>query len=447
MNFKKVIKFLSSLKLAVSVMLSICILVAIGTVVESKYDAEAAGRLIYRTVWMWLTLSVLAVNLTAVMVSRWPWKKKHASFVSAHIGILLLLLGSWLTQQWGLDGTMRVEINKSSQQVIVSKNELSLYSSEQGSPFHQLSKKSVDFFSDPPTSSKPMVLPTGSFNIEVIDFKNYVVPQTKILSTVDVMAGAGLRYQLQNARVNHIDWLVQNHLQEIVEQDLGPAKVILAPNPIPLVDRNAIVFVAQEKGIQYQVFHKNLKGPFSQGILQEGDTIPLGWMDIKLKILRYLPHAESQWEVVEKDHPTAMTVSAVKVKYLNQEKWIVLNDALKISNGGAVYRLIYAQERVPLNFSIDLKKFEVERYQGVQKASEYKSWVSISQQGEHLISMNEPLKVNGLLVYQASFEEDAQGEPIASIFSINYDPGRWLKYIGSLLMSLGIILLFYFRKA
>ncbi len=446
MNFKKVIQFLSSLKLAVMVMLSICILVGIGTVIESKYDAEAASKLIYRTYWMWVTLSLLAVNLTAVMVSRWPWKKRHASFVSAHVGILLLLLGSWLTQRWGLDGTMRVEINKSSQQVIVSQNELSLYASENGSQFHQVFKKSVDFFLNPPRPEKPLVISTGFFNIEVVDFKNYVVPQAKTLSTVDATAGAGLRYQLQNSRVNHIDWLVQSRPDEVVKQDLGPAQVILSSTPMSLLDRNAIVLIAQGTKIQYQVFHKNLKQPFSRGFINEGDGIPLGWMDLKLKILRYFPHAESQWEIVEKDHPTALTVSAMKVKYLNQERWVVLNDMLKISSGANLYRLIYGQERVPLNFSIDLKKFEVERYPGVQKASEYKSWVSISNQGEHLISMNEPLKVNGLMVYQASFEEDARGEPIASIFSINYDPGRWLKYMGSLLMSLGIILLFYFRR-
>ena len=446
MNFKSIIKFLSSLKLAVVVMLSICILVGTGTVIESKYDAEAANKLIYRTFWMWLILSALAVNLTAVMISRWPWKKKHASFVSAHIGILLLLLGSWITQRWGLDGTMRVEINKSSQQVITSKTELTLYSSGQGSQMQTLFKKNVDFFLNPPSQEKPFVLSTGLFNINVIDFKNYVVPQTKILASQDPLSGAALRYQLQNSRVNHIDWLIQNQPDEVITQDLGPAQVIFSSQPVGLADRNAIVLVSSGSDIRYQVFHKNRAKPYSQGLLHEGDVIPLGWMDIKLKILRYLPHAESQWEIVEKEKPTPLTVSAMKVKYLDQERWVVLNDMLKILKDGKIFRLIYAQERVPLNFSIQLKKFEVERYQGVRKAAEYKSWVDIPNEGEHLISMNEPMKMKGLLVYQASFEEDARGEPIASIFSINYDPGRWLKYVGSLLMSLGIILLFYFRK-
>lgn len=61
--------------------------------------------------------------------------------------------------------------------------------------------------------------------------------------------------------------------------------------------------------------------------------------------------------------------------------------------------------------------------------------------------MNEPLKHAGFTFYQASFQDDENtGKPIASILSVNQDPGRWWKYMGSLVMTIGTILLFYFRK-
>jgi hypothetical protein len=57
------------------------------------------------------------------------------------------------------------------------------------------------------------------------------------------------------------------------------------------------------------------------------------------------------------------------------------------------------------------------------------------------------LKHNGFTFYQASFTSDEQtGEPNASILSVNWDPGRWVKYLGSLLIVLGSIHMFYFRK-
>ena len=62
-----------------------------------------------------------------------------------------------------------------------------------------------------------------------------------------------------------------------------------------------------------------------------------------------------------------------------------------------------------------------------------------------LISMNEPLDYQGYTFYQSSFQEDEMGKPIASVLSVNYDPGRWIKYIGSLLIVFGAIHLFYRR--
>jgi hypothetical protein len=59
----------------------------------------------------------------------------------------------------------------------------------------------------------------------------------------------------------------------------------------------------------------------------------------------------------------------------------------------------------------------------------------------HLVSMNEPMKYGGFTFYQASYV-DAQPRPTTSIFSVNQDPGRWLKYLGSLLIVLGSIWLF-----
>jgi cytochrome c biogenesis protein ResB len=59
--------------------------------------------------------------------------------------------------------------------------------------------------------------------------------------------------------------------------------------------------------------------------------------------------------------------------------------------------------------------------------------------------MNEPLKHNGFTFYQASFQENQTGEATTSILSVNKDPGRWIKYLGSFLIVLGTIVMFYFK--
>lgn len=63
----------------------------------------------------------LGLNILAVALSRWPWKVRHIPFLLAHLGILLLLLGSWVTRNYGLDGMMRV--GEAESQSVVEENE------------------------------------------------------------------------------------------------------------------------------------------------------------------------------------------------------------------------------------------------------------------------------------------------------------------------------------
>ncbi len=149
-GMKKILKFLASLKLAVIVIISLAILIAIGTFVEAEYDAEAAAKLVYKTPWMFTVLGALAINLAMVMYDRWPWKRRHIPFLLAHIGILVLLLGSLVTMIWGLDGTMVFGIGETNRFVQVPKQELTIWSSFDGDKYTKIFHKEVDFFLHPP---------------------------------------------------------------------------------------------------------------------------------------------------------------------------------------------------------------------------------------------------------------------------------------------------------
>jgi hypothetical protein len=58
--------------------------------------------------------------------------------------------------------------------------------------------------------------------------------------------------------------------------------------------------------------------------------------------------------------------------------------------------------------------------------------------------MNEPLSHGKYTFYQSSFQELGGGKS-ASILSVAYDPGRTLKYLGSLMICLGIGVMFYVK--
>ena len=59
--------------------------------------------------------------------------------------------------------------------------------------------------------------------------------------------------------------------------------------------------------------------------------------------------------------------------------------------------------------------------------------------------MNEPLNHRGYKFYQSRYVPDPETGRMLSILQIGKDPGRFLKYTGSLLICLGAFLQFYMR--
>jgi len=450
---KSTIKFLASLKLAVIVIASIACVIAVGTFVEAKYDATAARKIVYESFWMYGVMGILAINLTAVMVDRWPWKARHTPFVLAHIGILILMFGAIITQKFGLDGSMYVKIGQSAQFVTVPETDILVYSSFDGDRYTKLAEMNVDFFKHPPTPEKPIVIPAYGGEIKFVEYKRYVLPSRKVVPPPDTNGrwGAGLRFQVQNAniKVNVIEWIVQRRPGYLESFNFGPAAMHLGPAPAVGRGANEIYFTPNAKdGVDYVVFQKDSEQPAKKGSLKEGDAFNPGWkMPIEVRVLRYLPQAKEEWDLQDRETPTPLTTSATKVIFNGQEQWILLGDTIKFFTNEAVYLVGYTNRKIDLGFPLQLKEFAIDRYQGVRKAMEYKSVVSVPNMDSHLISMNEPLKYNGLTFYQASFDEDPNtGQPVASVLSVNQDPGRWIKYLGSLIISLGIIMLFYFKQ-
>ncbi len=59
--------------------------------------------------------------------------------------------------------------------------------------------------------------------------------------------------------------------------------------------------------------------------------------------------------------------------------------------------------------------------------------------------MNNPLKYQNFTFYQASYFQSQEG-PMGSILSVNFDPGRPWKYLGSLLLVFGSIWHYFLRR-
>lgn len=444
-------RFSSSFQLGIPILTVIACLIAWGTIVESRYDALAAKKIVYDS-WMMTTVMILLVyNLTIVVIDRWPWQMRHYPFITVHAGLIMIIFGGFVTTNYGLDGQMVVNISGKNNLVSVGQTDLVVYATFDGDRYSKVVDREVDFFNNTPTPQKPYVLELGEDKIEILEYIKYARLENKVKAATDQNAGASVRFQLMNANVKQVEQITQPKKNKIVTFNLGPAKVHLGEIPAMPPPANEIYLDPIDKDrVKYTIIYKDEKRGRKTGELKIGEVVATGWMGLELRLLDYLPLAEETYAVTPMERPSDLTTSTVKIRHKEIERWLALNDIVKLFGAKNAYLLSYQNRKIDVGFDLNLKKFEVQRYQGTNRAMEYSSQVEAvnpSAKVEQVISMNEPMKFMGYTIYQASFQEDPQtGQPVASVFSINQDPGRWVKYIGCLIFSLGIVWLFYQRR-
>jgi hypothetical protein len=440
--YKKTLRALSSVRMAVVVLLALAVVASVGTIYEAEYDAEVAQKLVYRSWYMYTVLGVLCVNLIAVMVSRWPWRRHHMSFVLAHIGILVLLTGAYITSSFGVDGSISFAMGDTRQSVTITGQELSVYGSFDGSTYQRLAYQPVDFL----RSGPPLELNVGSDVLRVIQAPHFAIRDSEIVATDRSGDGPALRVNLQNNFANQTLWLRRDARRAEDVQNLGPAQLVLSDGHYqPSGKTEAVISPGKTpQSLKVDLYHAG-DGRTGTHELHEGDSLPTGWAGMTLRLLRYLPHAQEKVQFKDNKGPAASTTPAIQIQFLGEKHWLGLNSQLRLFTHDTAYQVNYNNSQIPLPFGLTLKGFRVGHYQGTQRAASYESDVLVNGKDPVTISMNNPLKFGGYTFYQASFEQDEQGRPTLSVLSVNYDPGRFIKYLGSFLIVLGAILLFYFR--
>lgn len=101
--------FAASLKLAVMVILAIAVVLGVATFYEARYGMAPVQARVYGSSLFLGLLAVLAINVMAAALIRYPWKRKQTGFVITHLGILVLLAGCLISFRTSVDG--RISLN------------------------------------------------------------------------------------------------------------------------------------------------------------------------------------------------------------------------------------------------------------------------------------------------------------------------------------------------
>lgn len=448
--------FLASLKLAVFILLALIGISIWGTVVESRYDTRTAQETVYHTPFMSFILTLLVLNLLCSMIKKFPWHKRHIPFLLAHIGILTVILGAYITQKWGIDGSMAFFINQKRNWISTRDTFIHVYLSKDGSLFlpQRLLTHPVSFLKNPPQN---LILRVQNQTVLIDQFYPYALGETKMKASQQPFARPAVRFTLQNAFASVSHWLISEETP-LATKEFGPLKVTLTSDPWPLEVQGNEIWLAPSslnpinEELEYVLFSKNKR--LQTGVIRAGEVLETPWMNrqqgniregMKMRILKYIPKAEKITTYTPQKRPNDLTISAVKVHINGLSAWVGLNSYTRFHVEGKTYIISYVENKIGIGFDLQLLNFKVNHYPGTLQAASYESEILVEGQ-KHIISMNSPFKKNGFTFYQAGFQRDETGQPVMSILSVNRDPGRFVKYLGSLLLVLGIILLFRKRN-
>ncbi|MBI3468440.1 MAG: cytochrome c biogenesis protein ResB [Planctomycetes bacterium] len=226
----------------------------------------------------------------------------------------------------------------------------------------------------------------------------------------------------------------------------------------PAADPTAAVeFLQTRDGKLYgRVFHEGRVKP--HGIVSVGNSFTLA-MNFSVSVVQYSPRARSELAfepaVAAKGGPSPEPAALVEIAAggAAQQVWLQRNDlhngTRKLDTPLGPMILHYGHGQVPLEFSLKLEDFRRDVNPGRAGDAAFASVVRIidergGQDKTRRVTMNEPLTHRRFTFYQSGFNQGGHGKQ-ASVLSVAYDPGRPLKYTGSLMICLGIAVMFYMR--
>lgn len=170
--FQKIFKFLASLKLAVILLISLSAILSVATWLEAKYDAKTAAHMVYGSWWFYLFLFMLGVNVLAAALIRYPWKRHQTGFVIVHLGIIVILVGSFITWLWGLEGSMQLAEGQQASTVQLDQSQLAMQTLKPGANGFErgaMHAVPIDLRWSPPTEAKPRRIALADGIVAVVD--------------------------------------------------------------------------------------------------------------------------------------------------------------------------------------------------------------------------------------------------------------------------------------
>jgi len=520
--YRKVELFFGNLKFAVVIITLFAIALGYGTFMESYHGTEYANRLIYKSFWfMGIQFGMFLSILFATLI-RLPMKKHLYGFYVIHLGLITIFVGSWITYQSGVDGTITLAPNLPSRQIQINEDELKIQFPSKGKEVtvdlpYNAGKKHLGYEYEgvklgtflPFAENKEDWMPTkiedeaqssSRYRLYTPNFGEFVTlslhPQSDFSNTQQ-MGPLNVHYMpaslvdcfekntpdgliIWNGETSGCKSPAPNEIKkrknalgkDIIEVVFNDQRIMFMPqmSPLPLNEKMELSENSPFRIFSKKLFETNphlfLFGKSAAFYDKEakiwkasrfeiGGEADLPWMGFKVKLLDHrtdayptmMPHYVKP--IQDNGQVISGQMKAVEVTIGDQTFWVKSNDPIAFNNNGERITFELGKKQILLPYELVLDQFKMDTDPGTNNPASYESFVTLFRGNEgsekHHVYMNNPIKYENFTFYQASYFETNEG-PYGSVLSVNFDPGRFWKYLGSLLLVLGSVWHFVLRK-
>jgi hypothetical protein len=470
---RRLFDLLASLRVGIVTMVVLAVACGIATFYESSHGTAAAQRVFYQTGWFTLLLSLLAVNILLSMLRRYPWNRHQAGFVMAHVGIVLLLVGSLVSLHFGLDGSVALYEGQGTGDVTLRERALEVEVGGHRATF------AAPLDAQPPRPDRPSVFGVPGTRVTLVAEEYAAHVEASEVVEASPEGPPALAYALDGPFGHETGWLLaaggeadgeHGHADHAhgdhahgdrAEVQVGPLRLALrvaateseAQTALSSTasGHQAVFMVGPGERLRYSLRRED--APPIVGAVTVGAPIATPWMGLSITVERLFPSAVLRRKVAPAAPPAReeRRLPAVRVRFGSPaggtaSEWVPWGETLTADLAEGPATVSFADRAVALPFRITLLDFRSETYPGSRMPATYESRVRLEEPdgatSEHLISMNHPLHHRGYVFFQASFVE---GQPMMSILSVSRSPGLPVVYLGTALVSLGVAWMFYVR--
>ncbi|MEA1917689.1 MAG: cytochrome c biogenesis protein CcsA [Campylobacterota bacterium] len=433
---KTVMNIISSMQLAVTLMLIFAISIGYATFIENDFGTQSSKALVYNALWFEILLALLAFNLLLNIVKFKMFSKKKWLVFTFHAAFLVVLFGAAVTRFLGFEGTMHIREGDISSQMISTDNFITC-------TIGSTTKEEKVILS-------PLVSNKFETHIDGVDIKlKEYISNAAYEIVEDEKSGAILNMMVSDSNGARVVQLLQG--ESLVADD-----IVLDFDSNKSYDKDVVSIRIQDGKLV-------LNTPISLNTLfmdtKKSGEIEVGENLFNTRVLysspksnfvlkAFYPHAKqelvSTYQKSKMGNGTDALIFELSDASTKKEVTVFgsagsINNLERVSFSGKIVNLSYGAKFIKLPFAIKLVDFEMQRYPGSNSPSSYASDVILIDKQEGInepfkIYMNHILEHRGYRFFQASYDQDEKG----TVLSVNHDPGTLPTYIGYALLAFGM---------